>query len=262
MIDTSVFGRNIHVRRVLDFIDPSIYPWLFGDLTTASSSVVVDVKPASSVQFESPRFLHANDFLENFVSYRLCYIGGRLGGGKTSLAIALARYLYDRGLVDGIFTNVPVDPRYIPVLNTVSRACVVLDEASLWASARGSGLKDIGYGAFARKLESWWVCSSKNKVDKELRDITVRRKADLWMFGWWLYAWMDEEGENSGWFIWTNPSCVFKRYRTGFIPADDGGILDILKRDISLASGSTRRVFLPNDKSDVVYRVSGYDADL
>ena len=154
------------------------------------------------------------------------------------MGVALARWLYDRGLVDGIFTNMPVAPRYVPVIKTPVRAAIVLDEANIWADNRGSGQRQTGFGKFARKLESWWISPSKDEIDKRLRDIVVEREGDIDIIHCWWYKWHDRRYKGN--FLWRNYETVFNQYKSDWIPADDGGILEELTREVARRAGSTR----------------------
>jgi hypothetical protein len=203
------------------------------------------------VTYPKPSFFNAESFLEALLAYRLVWIRGRLGGGKTALAFALAKWLYEtrgkdgRRLVDGVFTNVPSDPDYIPRLDRCYRACVILDEG--WAhgaDARDSRFKYSGYGAYARKLDCFWIQSSKNEIDKRMTDVICRRRGDIWMIKAWLYTWSDGE-DSRGWFLWRRYYEVFGRYLTKFIPADDGGILESQQYEIAARAGSVQ-VLVPD----------------
>lgn len=194
--------------------------------------------------------LNGSEFLEYFLSYRLIGVFGRLGAHKTSFAVYLARWLWLNGFVDGVFSNIPIDPEYVPVLDHCFRACIVLDETASFADSRNSGSKWTGYGAYARKLESFWISPSKNKPDKRLTDIVCRRVSDIWLLDALLYKWRDQTDESeevTGWFLWSEYQETYGHYATDFIPADDGGILDTMFAEIKERSGSTRRIWIPGE---------------
>ena len=196
----------------------------------------------------SIRFLFGGSFLEYLVSYRLIGIEGRLGAGKTLLAVALAKYLYDQGLVKGVFANFPIDPTFVPTVATWVNSCVILDEAWAFADARKSANKYEGYGAYARKLNSFLLCPSKNGVDKRMSDMVVFREADVWVLNSLLYRYEDRQGVDKGRFLLSGYEECYGRYEHGFIPWDDGGIKDTMMEEIKRLAGSTRRVFVPGQK--------------
>lgn len=192
------------------------------------------------------KLYHANNFLENFLAFRLLVLRGRLGSGKTLLGVALAKWLYDHKLVDGIFTNIPIDTGYLPITHQVRRSVVLLDEAWAFADPRLSANQFKGYGAYARKLDSFWISPSKHGVDKRVADLTCRRIADIVALDWWLYAYEDGDESKyreSGWFILSNYRDLYDTFWHKAIPADDGGILESLEAEVAEASGSTHMVY-------------------
>ncbi|MBM3128197.1 MAG: hypothetical protein FJ009_06100 [Chloroflexi bacterium] len=232
------------------FAKDPILGFFFGDwledagVEPAIPRCVVELE--QKITYPKPTFWNAENFLEALLAYRLVWLKGRLGGGKTSLAFGLAKWLYEtkgkdgHRLVDGVFTNVPSDPDFIPRLDHCYRACVILDEG--WAhgaDSRDSGFRYSGYGAYARKLDCFWLQASKNEIDKRMTDVIAKRRGDLWMFKAWLYTWTDGEA-SEGWFLWRRYTEVFGRYLTKFIPADDGGILESQKYEIAGRAGSTQ----------------------
>lgn len=229
------------------FADDRILNFFFSDLIMDYGLPVKQIASGPGcVSYPKPELLNGASFLESLLSYRLLYIGGRLGGGKTSLALALAKWLYEtkgkdgRRVVDGVFANFPTDPDYVPRTDHVARSCVILDEG--WAhgaDARESAFKYSGYGAYARKLDAYWINSSKNKIDNRMCDLRAKRKGDIWMFQSWMYNWTDGE-DAKGWFMWKNYRSVFGRYLSGWIPIDDGGILDSQTYEIAKRAGTTR----------------------
>lgn len=187
-------------------------------------------------------FFLGSDFLENFLAFRLLHLGGRLGSGKTLLAIALAKWLYDSGRVAGIFSNIPVDSSYIPIRDTICNSAVVLDEGWSFADARNSSSKFSGYGAYARKFDCYWISPSVFSVDKRMAQVRARRISDVWAIDSWLYSWLNIENDK-GYFLFTGYKELYGRYDHKAIPVDDAGILDSLKFEIRASGGSMRSVF-------------------
>jgi hypothetical protein len=202
------------------------------------------------------RFIGAASFLENFVAWRLLALEGRLGGGKTLMSVALAKWLYEEGYVRGVFANFPIDPKFIPEVQSCVQTVVILDEGWSFADARDSVKGFKGYGAMFRKLGSWMISPSVYKVDRRMRPVTAERLVDLWLLKSWLYEWSDVRGE-TGKFLFHGYETIFNRYDHRFIPADDAGILETLQAEIKARAGSRRKVFVvssaPEDAPIVAY---------
>lgn len=200
------------------------------------------------------RFWGGAYFLENLLAWRLIAIEGRLGGGKTSLSVAMARWIYENREttgVDGVFANFPIDPSFIPVKHSCVNSVVILDEGWSFADARKSLQKFEGYGAYARKLNMYLISPGINPVDKRMRQMKVKRELDLWLFDAWLYRWSNVDGD-AGRFLLTGYRDVFGAYDHRFIPADDGGIKETLFHEISALAGSTRKIFTVGGEHAVV----------
>ncbi len=190
------------------------------------------------------RFWNGSVYLENLLAYRLAYIGGHLGSGKTLLGVALCKWLYDNKFIEGVFANIPIDYNWIPCVDHCENAAILLDEASKWADCRKSMFEYSGYGQMARKLNSYWIAPSKNRVDKRMADLVAKRVLDVWALDMWLYKWEDDD-EGKGWFLFQGYEEVFGRYDTMFVPSDDGGILDQLQEELKRKEGSTRKILRP-----------------
>lgn len=202
-------------------------------------------------------FLNGGSFLENMLAFRLVWIRGRLGSGKTLLAVALSRWLYDNNYIDGMLTNINVNPAYVPVIRHVRRSAVVLDEAGAFADSRNSMNKSEGYGAFARKFDSYWLSPSKIKPDGRMGDLIVRRNLELIGLDWLIYSWLDNEGEQKGWFALVGYRELFGQYQHTAIPASDGGIKRLLREAIEeQAVEVDKRVWTPQQWEQ--YKRLGY----
>lgn len=217
----------------------------FGAFQSVRSATVAakpgNVERLEDVQKAGFRFINGGEFLENFLIWRLLALEGRLGGGKTLMSVALAKWLYDQGLVRGVFSNFPIDEDYIPYVPSCINTCVILDEGWSFADARQSAKGFKGYGAFFRKLGSYFISPSVYRVDRRMRPVSCTRKADLWIFKTWLYDWFDVTNQK-GWFTLVGYESLFNRYDHRFIPADDGGILEVMQDEVKSLAGS-RRVF-------------------
>lgn len=188
-------------------------------------------------------FLMGGGFLENMVAWRALGIEGRYGGGKTLLSVALAKWLYEKGMVRGVFANFPIKNAYIPNIPSVVNTAIILDEGAQFADARDSSKAWKGYGAFLRKLGSWMLSPSVFAVDRRMRPVTCERAWDLFLFNWWMYHWKDPRSMK-GWFILSGYESIFDMYDHRFIPADDAGILESFKEEVAQLAGSQRRLFV------------------
>ena len=205
-------------------------------------------------------FWGGSGFLENFVVWRLLSIEGRLGGGKTLLSVALAKWLYEEGYVRGVFANFPIDPEYIPDVRSCVQTAVILDEGWSFSDARSSAKEYKGYGAYFRKLGSWFISPSVYKVDRRMRPVACERAFDLFVIKAWWYRWLDVRN-SKGQFLFRGYESLFNRYDHRFIPSDDGGILETMKAEIASLSGSRKQIYIPPSRA-AGRAISPYDNPL
>lgn len=239
---------------VASFVPPSLVPMADKAIRMVEVEYLDKIKTLVYVRSESLERLAARDvtfinggyFLEQLTSFRLMSITGRLRGGKTLLAVALARWLYRQGLVRGVYANMPIDPSYIPVIHSCINTCVILDEAWFFADKRKSAQKFEGYGAFFGKLGSFLISPSVYGSDFRMGSVQCTREVDLWFADTWLYKWENESGDK-GRFGLRNYDATFNHYPHRFIPLDDGGIRDTLLREINEIGGSMRPVLTSDD---------------
>jgi len=181
-------------------------------------------------------FLFADEFLYNFMSWRTLWIAGRLGGGKTALAVALADYLVQRKHAAGVIANfphaLPLHPWREPAHDGRPRgirgAVIIFDEAWQLLDRRTWQTNDRSYGAYARKLETFWIFPSVFALDIRLSILSCRRQTMIQtpFFQAWLYKWaLHAPGvEHGGRFLWISPEKYFGTYDTRYVPIDDGDI--------------------------------------
>lgn len=167
-------------------------------------------------------------------TFRVAWIAGRYGGGKTALAYRLAYELLDSGFVRYLLSNcrsvwsdtpadvVLRDGRY---LDTV----VVLDEGGLFL--RTSRDAD-DFLAFLRKLNVVLIVPSVKPPAPAIRMLSIQRLVNLQALG--LPAWIYEASVEYGRqrdrvrFVWWRPSEIYGIYDTSDVPVDDCGIGDFL----------------------------------
>lgn len=185
--------------------------------------------------------LFAEELIEQLLLFRVAWIRGRLGGGKTLLSVALAEHLLRLGLVDGVVANFPtVYPTALgPDDGTIYRRVLIYDEAWTQLDARDSLVNVRSYGAYARKFDSYWIFPSVHPIDKRLRTVVIWRTARVGLLNLWVYRWaLDIDYDSAGgWFLLYNPSRFYPRYDNKYIPVDDGLIEKRWQRSLALATG-------------------------
>jgi hypothetical protein len=178
-------------------------------------------------------FYNLEEFLENLMLFRLVWIRGTMGGGKTLLSVALLDQFFKLGLIDGAICNFPtVLPASLGADDgLLVRRGLIYDEAWQQLDSRSSMVNNRTsvYGAYGRKLQTYWIFPSVLQIDKRLRAIVVWRQAvirlpflpEIWLYRWSLDLDYDKQ---IGWFLLVNPQRYFGMYDTAYIPTDDGNI--------------------------------------
>lgn len=177
--------------------------------------------------------------------YRMLWLSGRFGGGKTSLAIYIALWLVGKGYARYIASNVPllfgkeVERRDIKALRRigadgkpeVQHTVILLDEAWQQLGVRkGHNAED--WLAYTRKANNYLLMPSVLPLAKEVQQLKCSRTFNGSTFGvpLWYYWWRLGEGKgedgDKGHFWWWNPSRVFSLYDHTGVPTDDYGIYD------------------------------------
>lgn len=164
-------------------------------------------------------FLGADEFFSQLAVFRLCWLRGRLGGGKTLLGVAIAEELVKRKIAKGVISNIPLSPEHLPlhpwrdvvdgeqelvdaatmamwniggdVQNNLRRqgirhrlmrgAALLYDEAWQQLDNRTSMTNNRAYGAFARKFDTYWIFPSVLGLDKRVSYLAVEREARIWI---------------------------------------------------------------------------------
>jgi hypothetical protein len=171
-------------------------------------------------------FMSGGEFWAMVLAYRILWLHGRFGGGKTSLAAILAARLMAEGYTDKTWSNIPMTFATTPA-PPYNHVGIVLDEAWLYLETRND-VKD--YAAFVRKFEHFLFLPGIFPVHARLSFFRVCRVFNGYTLGFpfWWYTWHIKSGDvkESGHFgIW-NPKSIFGHYPTGFVPGTDGGIGD------------------------------------
>jgi hypothetical protein len=168
-------------------------------------------------------FLLGGEFLDMFSSWRVLWLRGRFGGGKTSLAFILATWVWWQGLVDNIYSNIRSPLCGVPQLPLHS-AALVLDEAwQILTSAKA--VED--YAAFVRHLNLYLLLPSVYPPHPRLRFLSAQRVFDARFCGipLWVYRWSLGSGavREHGYFAFWNPAAIYPYYAQG-IAGGDGGL--------------------------------------
>lgn len=178
-------------------------------------------------------FLFASEFLENIVAWRSAWIAGRLGGGKTLLAVAIAKWLIDHKLAQGAWTNFPCS---LPRADSIANCVFILDESWQFIDARLSRSMYTLYGAWARKIGSFWLFPSIYPPDVRVRSVTVARALELiispipaWLYDYTTLA-TDRKGQPEKHSFLLLPEPYFGLYDTTWIPTDDAGISAAIRK--------------------------------
>lgn len=167
---------------------------------------------------------------------RIVHIRGRLGGGKTLLAVAIADWMLREGIVDQVWANFPC--QLVRPVRTLHNTCIILDEAWQWLDWRVTHKNEShSYAAFLRKINAFLLLPSVRSLVGEVSDLKVYRFLDLTHIGIpvWVYRarWvLDKDDVETTFAFLVNPHKYFDLYDTSFIPSDDGNIPRLLKETI------------------------------
>lgn len=180
------------------------------------------------------------EFFDAFSSYRVLWLRGRQGGGKTSHAFRLAYELLERGLVKYVTSNIP------NVWNTHAKeweltkdytldVCVILDEGGKLIS----GVKDANSYLFGlRKLNAYIIIPSFLKPSSRVCFLDTQRVSNLqkwtglpaWFYRWSLF---DNEQRYKGSYLWYGVKEIYGIYSSKSAPMGDGGVRKKLAESIS-----------------------------
>lgn len=172
-------------------------------------------------------FVGGSDFWNMLLAYRIVWIHGRYGAGKTSLAVMIAARLMAEGYIDQCWSNMPMTFSSKPGSGSYDHVGIVLDEAWLYLETR----RDVrDYAAFVRKFEHYLILPGIFPIHARLNFLRVQRIFNGYVVGFpaWFYRWRLKYADikETGTFFIMNPTSIFGHYPTKFVPGDDGGISD------------------------------------
>lgn len=193
-----------------------------------------------------------NEFVRMLRMYRFLWIGGRFGGGKTTLALALADRLIAQRSQRYVASNLPlyVDApfritRDIGEVTKLEDTVILMDESGMILDQGASPKSLKAWFAYLRKSNQVILLASVLPVARFATQFRCQRVFNGSQMGipGWLYKWHLGIGDtkDSGWFIWWLPSRVFGLYDTDYRPSDEWWIYDF-QNDGSTGSGISTEV--------------------
>jgi hypothetical protein len=161
-------------------------------------------------------------FMEYVKLYRSVWFSGRLGGGKTSLAVYVARMLAKEGYK--IISNIPVDGAIrVPDPSDFSRAVIILDEAADFLDAYEFRNELLASFKYLRHFDLIVLLACTDKVHARLRKLIVERvfrleallplPTPIWLYRFWVGPdrWKKKESIGS-YFLFIPPLSLFRAY--------------------------------------------------
>lgn len=175
------------------------------------------------------------EFSNILLNFRILWLSGRFGGGKTTTAVILAAWLWWRGFVEDVVANFPcriANPDPHPPLRSTA---IVVDEA--WQFARDSRAIER-YAAFLRKLNNYLLLPSVFPLNARFQSFWVERVFNAYVIGLplWLFRWTLSRPSyrERGLFAILNPHNAFPLFDSYAITASDGRIADLLSDTVAL----------------------------
>jgi len=198
-------------------------------------------------------------YIEN---YRVVWLGGRYGSGKTALAFMIAHELMKTGRYHYIFSNTASvwndDPDKAVLrpdeagIETFIDCIIILDEAGEFMATRSQAQAWLSY---LRKLNIVLILPSVLPPANDVRFVTVRREFDMSVIGIpiWFYKMSMSIGDidETHKFQWFLPQCIYGIYDTLSLTQDADFLLHAIKGWIDKArlarggniSNATRQIF-------------------
>lgn len=175
-------------------------------------------------------FVNANEFLGMVNAFRILWLSGRFGGGKTSLAVILGAWLLANNKVEKVLSNFPTSISSDVPSGELYNAALILDESWIYLDDRSSVTT---YAAFVRKFNHYLLLPSVWPPHNRFTFLSCQRVFNAYSVGVpaWVYRWQLglRAVKEKGYFAIVNPSSVFGMYDTDNVPVDDGGIGNAIK---------------------------------
>jgi hypothetical protein len=159
-----------------------------------------------------------------FRLFRTCWLAGRPGGGKTSLAIYMALHLIASGYASKLVANIELrlpgssstKLDSVHDVRSITNSVVILDEAWLYLG-KGVGQKAVQqWLAMIRHGNQYLLLPSVLPLTDQVQYFTLQRTWNLvpvalplWVYNWRLNAGATHD---KGRWLWWHPSQVFSLY--------------------------------------------------
>lgn len=177
-------------------------------------------------------------------NYRVCYLGGRYGGGKTAFSFRLAYELMTnrafgfRYLLSNVGSVWATAPERVVLRDGVwADAVMILDEGGMFLDSPREAKQWLAY---LRKLNIVLIIPSVIEPALIMRRCTVQRLGNfqpygvpLWHFGWRLDSHMLKQKSS---FFWWGFQEIFGIYDTLGMPADADKHLEFIEKWVKQAS--------------------------
>lgn len=186
-----------------------------------------------------------NELIDVIMQYKICTIGGKLRGGKTSLAVLLAYHMLLDGFVRGCVTNFPcILPAWVGPGEDDARQnqrVMIYDEAWQSMDSRTSMTNDRTAGGFIGKWGGVLLYPSVNSLDKRLRAVHVmvmRRNLFKPTKVTYQYTTLGDTFTNEVHTVEIDIKEAFGMYATAYVPVGDHGIHARFMRSYYLETGT------------------------
>lgn len=177
-----------------------------------------------------------NEFVRILRMIRYCWICGRYGGGKTTLALMLSDILVRSKVSRYVISNTPlaVDVPFETTfdersLGDVHDSVIILDEAGIFLEDGNKKLLKQWF-AFLRHHNQIVLMPSVMPVVRYASMLRCQRMFNGLQLGipTWLYRWELRmlAASDKGWFFWWNPASVFGLVDTNYDPDGSWFIYD------------------------------------
>jgi len=161
--------------------------------------------------------MNADVILQTIASYRLCWISGRFGGGKTSVAYEISRHFLKQGyrLVSNNMSAWADEPANVDFIDGGYhlKSVVLLDEGGLWFK---SGQQIEMIASYAAKMDVVYLLPSFWPPTRKAQVVVVQPLWNLKATGLpiILYRWRVREGgfDDKGIFWWWKPQEIYGVY--------------------------------------------------
>lgn len=192
--------------------------------------------------------LRGGIFLHTLRNYRIAWIGGRYGGGKSAVSVRLGIEFLERGWVEHIIGNFPcVAFDSWRDMGELRDAFIILDEAGAWMKEKD--FEDTV--AFLRKRNLYLVLPSVMPPPIKARALNIQRTINFEIIGIpvWRYqmslSYMNVFEQAA--LYWWKPREIFGLYDTADVATNSRGIVRYV-RQAFYASRNER-----DDDDDIFY---------